>query len=348
MPRSVFADRAREVVDVDGWTVAAAYDDPAGEYAALRERAAVVDLAFRRRVRATGADRVEFLQGMLTADVRKLADGDGAAALLLTEQGRVVADLIVLATSEGIVLDARADATARAKEALERYIIADDVELVPDDETHALGVLGPEAGAVLGACGIPAPPVAPYAHASHETPAGPARVVRVPTPGPGGFFCLVSSTHVRTWFDACVAAAAVPAGFTALETVRIESVLPASDADVGLDTIALEAPLEFAIAYDKGCYLGQEVIERVTARGHVNRRLVPLIVDGVAPPARGATVVVDGKEVGRVTSAAWSWRLGKPVALAFVRREHLAPGTVVELQGAAGPMRATVSASPVG
>src|SRR4029079_16467766 len=119
----------------------------------------------------------------------------------------------------------------------------------------------PEAGAVLGACGIPAPPVAAHAHATYDTPAGSVRVVRVPEPGAGGFLCIVPSDRVTAWWDACIAGGATAAGFTARETLRIESGVPATGVDVGLDTIALEAPLESAITFGKGCYLGQEVIE---------------------------------------------------------------------------------------
>lgn len=350
MPRSVLAAGVPDAacVDVDGWTVAATYDDPAREYDALRDGAAVVDLAFRARVRVTGGERIDFLQGMLTNDVRRLQEGDGVPSLLLTEQGRIVADCVVLALADAVLLDARAVAAARATEALARYIVADDVELAPDETTHAIGVLGPRAGAVLAALGVAAPPAAAYAHALYETEVGPVRAVRVPTPGPGGFVCLVPRAAAEAWWTVCTGAGAIPAGFAALDTLRIESGIPASGVDVGPETIALEAPFEAAISFGKGCYLGQEVVERVTARGHVNRKLVSLVIDGRDVPRIGDTLFAADKDVGRITSAAWSWRLDRPVALGYVRREHVAPGTTLAVHGEAGALTATVHAIPVG
>jgi folate-binding protein YgfZ len=349
MPCSTLCAGARRgaVVDVDGWSVAAAYDEPAREYAALRDDAAVVDLAFRTRLRVTGGDRVDFLQGMLSNDVRRLAVGDGCHALLLSEQGKVVADCVVLALADAFVLDARALALARATGALGRYIVADDVELVTEDATHAVGIVGPHAAAALARLGITAPAAVPYAHALHETDVGPVRVIRVPQPGAGGFVCLVPRDRVQAWWRACRDVAGIaPAGFEAFESVRIESGVPADGVDIGPETIALEAPLEDAISFVKGCYLGQEVIERVSARGHVNRKLVGLLIEAATTPRAGDAIAAGDKEIGRVTSAAWSWRLARPIALGYVRREHVAPGTRLEVRATAGVLAATVQVPP--
>jgi folate-binding protein YgfZ len=349
MPRSPLAVGARDSVsvEVDGWTVAAAYDDPAREYAALRDSAALVDLAYRARVHVTGADRVEFLHGMLSNDVRRLGSGDGCAALVLTDQARVVAQCVVLALADAILLDARARAAARAVSALARYVVADDVELALDDTTHAIGVLGPGAVDALVRCGIAAPPSAAYAHALVDSDAGPVRVVRLPAPGAGGFACLVPRSAALAWWAAAIRAEVPAAGFTAFETLRVENGVPADDVDVGPDTLALEAPLEPAISFGKGCYLGQEVVERVAARGHVNRTLVPLVVEGAIVPRPGDVIAAAGRDVGRVTSAAWSWRLEQPVALGYVRREHAAAGSRVDVRAGAGPLPATVRTVPV-
>jgi folate-binding protein YgfZ len=349
MPESALSALARAgaCVDVDGWRVAVAYDDPAREYAALRNDAALVDLAFRARLRVTGADRVDFLQGMLSNDVRGLVSGDGCRALLLTEQGKVVADPVVMALDDAFLLDATASAIARAADALARYIVADDVELERDDTTHAVGIFGPRAEDALTRRGFAPRPATPYAHALHDTEIGPVRVVRVPEPGAGGFVCLVPGAKVEAWWRGCMDAGIAPAGFEAFEALRIESRVPAYGVDVGPDTIALEAPLDAAISFRKGCYLGQEVIERVTARGHVNRKLVGLVIDGAVVPRAGDAIIVGDKEIGRVTSAAWSWTLAKPVALGYVRREHVAPGTRVEVRAAGGALAASVSAPPL-
>src|SRR5262249_32272234 len=155
-------------------------------------------------------------------DVRTLAPGAGCAALLLTEQGKVVADCMVLARADAIVLDARTAAIARAREALERYIVADDVELAADDETHACALLGPRADEALARAGMAPPPATPYAHDVRATAFGDVRVVRLPEPGEGGVLCLVARDRVAAWWAACVAAGIATAGFTAFDALRIE------------------------------------------------------------------------------------------------------------------------------
>ena len=352
MHRSALGADAGASVDIDGWTVAAAYGDPAREYAALRDDAALVDFAFHERLRVTGSDRTTFLQGMLSNDVARLAPGQGCAALLLTEQGKVVADPVVLALPDAFLLDARTSAVSGAMTALGRYIVADDVELTRDDDTHAVGVFGPRAPEALARLlaasrpGIAPLPEAEYAHAELATGAGPLRIARAPRPGAGGFLCFVPRAAAEEWWTFAIGSGLTRAGWTAFDAVRIESGVPAYGVDIGTDTIALEAPLEVAISFGKGCYLGQEVIERVTARGHVNRKLVGLVLDGDTPPAAGDPIVAGEKEVGRITSAAWSWRLERPVALGYVRREHVAPGTRLEVRTAGGAA-ATVHDLPI-
>jgi folate-binding protein YgfZ len=157
----------------------------------------------------------------------------------------------------------------------------------------------------------------------------------------------VPGAKVEAWWRGCMDVGIAPAGFEAFEALRIESRVPAYGVDVGPDTIALEAPLDAAISFGKGCYLGQEVIERVTARGHVNRKLVGLVIDGAVVPCAGDAIIVGDKEIGRVTSAAWSWTLARPVALGYVRREHVAPETRVDVRAAGGALAATVSAPPL-
>ncbi len=315
------------------------------EYGALRNTAALVALPWLDRLVATGSDRLDFLQGMLSNDVKKLAPGTGCPALLLTEQGKTVADLTVLATEDAIVLDGVAEALAAAKVTLERFIVADDVDLGPaPGDPQAFAVLGPDADAVLGRLGIEAP-ATPYAHARVTSGGLGVHVVRVTGPGAGGVICWVAASDSAGWVDRCRTVAAVTvASAAAYEVLRIESGMPQHGRDVTGDTLALEAPYDAAISFRKGCYLGQEVMERVTARGHVNRKLVGLaMADDVVPDA-GTRLFAGEREVGWVTSAARSWRLGHAIALGYVRREHLEPGTALTL-GAGGPT-ATVRALP--
>ena len=332
--------------EVDGRSVPADFGDAAAEYRALHAGAGVVDAAWLDRVVVTGSDRVDFLQGMLSNDIKGLTADSGCPALLLTEQGKVVADLTVLAVPEALMLDGSHLGLEAAARALDRFIVADDVTLAaPEPAERTFAVLGPDAADVLGRLGVPVP-TSPFAHATVVIADTPVHVVRVPGPGAGGFECHVPVVAAAAWWRRCLdGGKAVAAGYTAFDVLRIESGRPWFGADVGPETLALEAPYDDAISFRKGCYLGQEVMERVTARGHVNRKLTGLLVDGDVVPSPRTPIYVGEREVGRVTSAAWSWRLERVIALAYVRREHLAAGTALAV-GDAPARPATVHQLP--
>jgi len=316
--------------------------EPGAEYRALRDGAALVDLGFRTVVRATGADRATFLQGMLTNDVAGLAPGAGCAALLLTIQGRVTADVRVLTLPDAILLDVDVRARDELVAALEKLLIADDVELTAPPEPVALvGVEGPAAESLVGAAAL-----APFAHAETSVAGVPVRVQRASEVGGPGFVLHVPAERAPAVWDALAARGAVPCGMIALEARRIERGIPRVGLDMDGTTLALEVPVEAAISSTKGCYLGQEVVARGTARGHVNRRLVGLVVEGPEPP-RGAPLVRDGKEVGHVTSVARSFARDGLVALGFVRREHWEPGTELAVRHGHAVTLARVAALPL-
>src|SRR5438445_4340656 len=303
-------------------------DDPAAEYAALREGAAVVDLGFRTVVRATGADRAAFLQGMLTNDVASLVPGTGCAALLLTIQGRVTADVRVVALEDALLLDVDVCARAALVEALEKLIIADDVQLGEPGEPLALiGVGGPGAARLLpdGAR------LAPYAHAVVTLAGVAVRAQRASEVRGPGFVLHVPAARAAAVWDGLAAAGAGPCGMEALESRRVEVGVPRIGVDMDGATLALEVPVEDAISATKGCYLGQEVVARGTARGHVNRRLVGLRLEGPEPPP-GAPLVREGKEAGRLTSVARAFGAGGLAALGFVRRDCWEPGTELRVR----------------
>ena len=283
------------------------FGDAAGEYRALRDAAVVLDLGFRTVVRASGVDRVTFLQGMLTNDVARLEPGRNRLALLLTIQGRVTADVRVAAFDDALLLDVDVRARAAMLAALEKLIIADDVELAPSSDA-LIGVEGPKAGAIVGAM------------------ATEVRVLADGELGPGGFVLHVPAGEVTRVWDRLVAAGARPCGMEALEGRRVELGIPRIGLDMDDRSLALELPVEPVLSLTKGCYLGQEVVARGTARGHVNRTLVPLALEGPLPPS-GAALVREGKEVGHLTTVAWAYGIGAPAALGFVRRECWDPGT---------------------
>jgi folate-binding protein YgfZ len=316
--------------------------DAAAEYAALRDGAALVDLGFRTVVAARGEDRAGFLQGMLTNDVAGLAPGRGCPALLLTIQGRVTADVRVAVLEDAVLLDVDVRVRQAFVEALEKLIIADDVELgEPAEPLELVGVEGPLAERVLGA---PAVGLAPWAHTVADVAGARLRIQRASEVHGPGFVLHVPAARAGAVWDALAARGARACGMEALEGRRVEVGVPRVGVDMDGSTLALEVPVEEAISATKGCYLGQEVVARGTARGHVNRRLVGLRIEGPPPPA-DAPLLCDGKEVGRLTSVARAFGAGGTVALGFVRREHWDRGT--ELHVAPGDTVARVHALPL-
>jgi folate-binding protein YgfZ len=319
------------------------FTDPAAEYAALRDGAALLDLGFRTVVRATGADRVEFLQGMLTNDVASLAPGAGCPALLLTIQGRVTADLHVAMLDDAVLLEVDIRARSALVDALEKLIIADEVELVESPELALIGLDGPGAARLLGE---PAASLGPYAHALVRPGGIELRAQRASPVRGGGFVLHVPAARAPAVWDVLAEAGARPCGMAALEGRRVEVGVPRIGVDMDGSTLALEVPVEDAISARKGCYLGQEVIARGTARGHVNRRLVGLLLEGTEPPP-AAPLLHDGKEVGRLTSVARAFGAGSLAALGFVRREHWTPGTELTVQHGDPATNARVSDWPL-
>lgn len=315
------------------------------EWAAARKSGAVLDAGFRSLLRATGSERADFLQGMLTNEIAKLKPGNGTHAAYLTVQGRIVADMRVYILDDEIWLDLPAQRRALVKETLERYIVADDVELIDDDAVvPLLSLEGPASRQIAaGVLGTDLSSLQPLSHIEHPCEGETLRIAAVSHTGENGFLILGPSRAAEPLWERCLAAGAVPVGMEALDVLRVEAGIPWCDRDMDESTLAPEVGLESAISYGKGCYLGQEVVERVAARGQVQRKLVGLVCDGGIAPAAAAKLQRDGEDVGEITSAVSSVARRSVVALAYVRRSSWDAGTRVEVEGAAG---ATVSTLP--
>lgn len=314
------------------------YGDVAAEWSAVRRGCGVIDAAWRGLLRATGSDRADFLQGMLTNQIKTLTSGHGVRAAHLTAQGRVVADMRVLVLEDEIWLDLPVQRRTLLRETLDRYLVADDVELIAD-ETPAplLSLEGPRSHEVAAAVfGFPKEETAPLAHIERTLEGHTFRVVNASNTGAPGVLIFGAVDAAAPLWRACRQAGAVPVGMQALEVLRVEAGIPWCDRDMDESTLAPEVGLDDAISFTKGCYIGQEVVERVAARGQVQRKLVGIEIDGDRLPPPGAKLVRDGDEVGAVTSAVLSPAKHGVIALAFVRRSAWDAGTSVEVEGAGG------------
>jgi folate-binding protein YgfZ len=354
--------------ELNGAQIVSSYGDVPAEYAALRESAGVLDLSFRSRICLTGADRTRFLHGQVTNDVNRLRPGDGCYAAITTAKGKMESDLNIYALQDELLLDFEPGLTEKISQRLEKFIVSDDVQIVDVAPLYGLlSVQGPKADTVVNALGIfPELPAAPFQsvkvsdatlgeiylmiQSRIDWSASGAHEVTRPTLG---FDLFIPTNSLGAVADKLIAAAKSiggrACGWDALEIARIEAGIPRFGADMDESNIPLECGIESrAVSYNKGCYIGQEVINRIHSIGHVNKELrgLRLSDDLKTLPARGDKLFHDGKEVGYLTSAVKSPALNANIALGYVRRESNAAGTELALRTTAGETKAVVAELP--
>jgi folate-binding protein YgfZ len=332
------------------------YGDSSAEHAALRNAAGVMDMSFRGRLCLTGADRVRFLNGQVTNNVKDLRAGEGCYAALVTAKGRLESDLNVYCLQEEILVDLEPGLTQRITGRLEKFIIADDVQVVDVAAQYGLiSVQGPKADVVASALQLPiALPAKPMNFAATNDPKlGELYLVNHPRLGTVGFDLFVPTPALGAVMDKLAAAARAtggrPCGWEAWEIARIEAGIPRFGVDMDESNLAPEAGIEArAISYSKGCYIGQEVISRIRTYGQVTKALrgLRLADEMTTLPAKGDKLYHGGKEAGYITSATASPALKANIALGYVRKEANGIGTTLTLRTAAGETTTTVVELP--
>lgn len=318
---------------------------------ALRTRSVAADLPGRGTIVVAGPDCAELLHGLVTNEVKRLAPGEGAHAALLTPKGKMRAELAVLRTAEAeLVLDCEPSLAGPLAAILAGYVPFSRSAL--EDRTASSGVVhveGPTASEVLASAGIDAPPDVPFAHLPGAVSGVAVRVVRVSRAGEEGFDLRVPPEGAEALLALLEAHGTQRVDAAVLEAGRIEAGIPRWGAELDETVLPNEAWLErTAISYTKGCYLGQETVARLKTYGHVNRHLVALLLPSGCAAGPGDSVRAGGETVGRVTSAVDSPLHGRRVALAFVKREHEAPGTTLAVDTPSGPVEGVVAAVPLG
>jgi len=312
-------------------------------YDAARSRAGLVDRGDYGYIVVSGKDRASYLQGLLTNDIAALKPGQGCYAAYLTAQGRMIADLWVYELGDVILLRVLREVKPVVLAKLEQFIFSEDVQLGDVTDTFmALAIVGPQAAGCLStALELPESTLADlpdHGNARASFIGESAIVLRLSDLGEPGFDVLVEAIAFEPLRGALHRAGAIDIDSQTAETLRVEGGVPKFHQDMDEQTIPLEAGIESrAISLTKGCYVGQEVIIRVLHRGHgrVARKLVGLTKAGDGGITQGAVVQAEGKDIGEVTSAVWSPALGRPIALAYVQRDFVAPGTRVTVDGEA-------------
>ena len=306
------------------------FGDARAEFQGLLSGCGLYDLSWRAKIAVTGGDRVRWLNGMVTNNVRDLAPGHGVYAFLLNAQGRIQGDLYVFQRGDSLLVDTERGQRDKILQLFEHYIIADDVEIADiSDKLTTLGLTGPESRHVLERAGVAVPDLAPLELCSPKCDCAcsclQCTLVRGDDSAGMSYEIWLAPDKLKSTWDALLKAGARPTGTTALNLFRISRGIPQFGEDIRERDLAQETGQTRALNFTKGCYLGQEIVERVRSRGAVHRQFTAFAVEGTLPEP-GAKILAsekDEKEVGEITSSAILPLPGgdRPVALGYLRRE---------------------------
>jgi folate-binding protein YgfZ len=338
------------VAEYRGATTALRFSDPQAEFAALRAGCGVYDLGYRAKVLLTGADRVRWLNGMVTNNIRDLAGGQGVYAFLLNPQGRILGDLYAYNRGDSIVVDTDRSQVEKMLATFDHYIIMDDVEVKDlGDSVTSLGIAGPRSREVLRAAGIAIPDAKPLdifeAKCTCDCDCVQCTGVRGDDPVYENYELWLAPNDVKKTWETLVAHGAAPVGSEALELHRIVNGVPLYGVDIRDRDLPQETEQVRALNFNKGCYVGQEIVERIRSRGAVHRKFAGFLADGQQTVAVGTKILAGEKEVGEITSVAFfrQAQAEKNIALGYIRREAGAPGREVMIGG----VKANVVTLPV-
>jgi folate-binding protein YgfZ len=335
-----------------GATTAACFSDPQTEFGALKTSCGVYDLGFRAKISLTGTDRVRWLNGMVTNNVRDLAAGQGVYSFLLNPQGHILGDLYAYnrgesGVSASIVVDTDRSQLETILATFDHYIIMDDVNVESlSEKMTALGVAGPRSREFLHRAGIEVPEMLPLqileAKCTCNCECLECTIVRGEDEAQESYEVWLEPSEGRKTWDALIAQGVAPVGYEALELQRIAAGIPLYGVDIRERDLPQETEQMRALNFSKGCYVGQEIVERIRSRGAVHRKFTGFVTPPGSQINSGQKITVSDKDAGEVTSVA-SLGPGQPtLALGYIRRELSTPGKEVRI----GTTTATVSELP--
>jgi folate-binding protein YgfZ len=298
------------------------------QFHAIVSNAAVYTLANRAKITLTGNDRTRWLNGMITNNIRDLGPGRGVYAFLLNPQGHILADLHAYNRGKTLLLETDLSQLPKTLSTFDHYIIMDDVEVTDVSQQFAVvGVAGLHSKKILQTAGFDLPALNPLQFAELNWHGFPSIVARGDNPAVDSYEIWLDPTQSAEAQRALSAAGVHPVGDDALELLRIASGIPRYGQDIRERDLPQETSQERALHFSKGCYIGQEIVERIRSRGAVHRNFTGFRVNGEAP-APGTVIQADGKDVGEITSSAVipAGNSDVPVALGYLRREAGLPG----------------------
>jgi folate-binding protein YgfZ len=317
------------------------YTTPVEEYWAIRNHSGMVDVSHLGLLQVTGKDRLSFLNGLLTNEILKLTEGTGIRSALLNTKARVLADLYLYAREDDLLLDAGDVPGASVKEILDRFIITEDVQVkdITSGFVH-LTLQGQQAAEKARALfGVAFADMKPLQHKM----LGPTLIISRDRTGQSGYDMIIPNDESEGVWQSFLLKGVTPVGLDALEILRLEAGYPRYGVDVDENTIILEAGYKDAISFNKGCYLGQEVVARATHIGRVNKNLIQFQTDSDNVPSAKSKFISNGKEAGYVTSAAFSPGLKEVVGLGYAQRAFAKEGTKLVIESEKGPLPTVIT-----
>jgi folate-binding protein YgfZ len=321
--------------DYAGMATIADFGDVPAEFEALLTKCGVYELQWRTKVSLTGSDRVRWLNGIITNNVRDLPAGAGVYAFMLNPQGRILGDLYAYNRGDSLLVDIDRFQLPKVLALFDRYIIMDDVEVSDiTSKLSAVGITGPEARGALRAAGIDFPELPSLSFVDMIWRDVSLTVVRNDAPSIESYEMWTSPENANLLRDALETSGAMKVGTTALNLLRIAQGIPQYGQDIRERELPQETEQNRALHFTKGCYIGQEIVERIRSRGNVHRKFTGFNIDGPLPPP-GTKILVDGKEVGEITSSA-SLPLStgyRQVGLGYIRREAVVPDRAIQIDG---------------
>lgn len=329
------------------WNLAVDFTDCVSEHNAVRNDIGIADNSYFGTLRLVGEDRAKFLHRIISNDVENLSVGEGNYATLLTNRGKIIADLRVYILDDAVYINTAPEITEVVYTELDKYIIADDVELtIETDNIGAIGVYGPNSAEFLqSVCNLDGLSEVPDYHSRRcEIEQHSVVCVRSNALGVCGFHLYIEADSLEWLWNKLFSMKPdlTPVGWQALESLRIEAGTPRYGAELTDSVFPLEAELENAIDFEKGCYIGQEIVARMKYRGHPNRLLRGLEIHGEDLVEMNSSIYDDGKEIGWVTSSVISPTFGKPIALGYVRMAYTEPGSKIQIETPKDYVSATI------
>jgi len=309
------------------WPVAD-FRNVSAEFQALLSGCGIYDLSARAKIAITGGDRVRWLNGMVTNNIRDLAPSHGVYAFLLNPQGHILSDLYAYNRGDSVMIDADQPQAEKLLATFDHCIIMDDVEVANvSDKLTALGIAGARVREVLRAAGLEIPELQPLQFVDVPWQNVAVTAVRGDNVTVESYELWLLPDQAARLRDALANAGATPVGTAACELLRIAAGIPRYGQDIRERDLPQETGQERALNFSKGCYIGQEIVERIRSRGNVHRKFTGFEIQGELP-ALGTKIQLDGRDIGEITSvASLPFADGeRAVALGYVRREVAAPG----------------------